>query len=175
MNQGVIYGVVINNITGAGVGQAVVAINHIENGSERSGRLNLFNEDGSRALNLFTETDENGGFALFFRWDPIEIGHVMSRRAICHLNIGSPVFNGSTVVSYSFSRHRSELARVISLGAINNGTIPNPRESSDLVGMAVDLWTSVRNIRLPMIGRTFMSPSADAPALFGIFRYAVSG
>ena len=173
MNQGMVCGVVKNSNTGAAVSRALVAVNHIETASERGGRLRVFNANGFETGNLFTETGSDGSFVLNFGWDALDLGNVQSVPPVCHLNIGDPRTTGATVVSYHFSRRHRTLSRAVSLGAIANGTIPNPASVPDCVGMAMDVYQLVRGIRLPMIGRTFMGPSAEALALLGFFRFNI--
>ncbi len=173
MNQGLICGVIRNSITGAAVSRAMVAVNHIETASERGGRLRVFNADGAATGNLFTETQSDGSFVLNFGWDALDLGSVQSVPPVCHFNIGNPRTSGSTVVSYHFARRHRTLTRAISLGAIAGGTIPNPASLPDCAGMAMDVYQIVRGIRLPMIGRTFMGPSAEALALIGFFNFNV--
>jgi len=176
MNQGLICGVVRNSTSGAGIGDALVAINHIENSSERGGSLRLFNASEVETRNLFVQTQGDGSFVLNFFWDALDLGHIQSVPPVCHFNIGNPRSggaSGSTTVSYHFARQNRTLTRAISLGSIANGTVPNPGSIPDCAGMAMDVYQLVRGIRLPMMGRTVMGPSAEAFALLGYFRFQI--
>ncbi|MBA2380048.1 MAG: hypothetical protein H0V76_10800 [Blastocatellia bacterium] len=176
MHQGIISGIVQDRISGQPVSRALVAINHVEGSSERGGRLRLFNSRGMETGNIFTEAQDNGAFVLNFQWDALDLAHIISRPAVCHFNIGKPRMggaSGTTIVSYQFTRVHRNLSRAISLGSIANGTIPNPVSIPDCAGMAVDVYTAVRSIRVPMIGRTIMGPNAEALTLLGYFRFHI--
>lgn len=179
MNKGYIFGVV--NQSGRPLESAIIGLDWIR-GSEgaltiyrddadstsdrlRSIRRGLSTEMPAPLINLNTQTDSNGVFMMAFQWSGTDLG-----TAIDNLRCQIFVLFEEGVTMRLRGRFRNRVATCVSLNQVSSGLIPDPTNPTDLLGMGVDLYTVIRQIRRPMIGLTIAPPSPDMYSLISAYR-----
>lgn len=170
MNDGWFGGLLVDSVSGHRIPEALVSINHIQ-GDTRI--LQLYNPKGFRSSNLFTTSQEDGVWGLPFQWSGTELGEAAGATLRLNVMRGYRDHGAMEVNRYGAPRRFTlRTALVVSLRAVADGALPDPRSGTNLVGMAVDAYMVVRKInlpRLPALGR----PSPEYYAMFGFYRLAV--
>lgn len=187
MNDGIIFGKVIDSQTSQGLEHISVTLNHVR-GSVEFGNLPVRSLEGT---NLVQATTDGGGyFVLGFRWDPIRLGAVADN-AQYQLNLQALVSQGGYPTARLLTRHRGNLATVVNLRAVADGRIPdlrNPTSASrQIVQLAMNINRAMRNTSVPdsprhtrnlRVPNMFLSPgrpSAEYYALMGAAEIRVQG
>jgi hypothetical protein len=159
MNSGMIIGEVVAN--GRPIIGALVGLNHVE--IRNRGRLPLYNEREMLSPNLNTKTNSKGVFALCFFWDPLQLGDVADTEAPpFQLNVMRPIgedYSRATV-------YQGNLIFVVSLRAIADGRIPDPRKADSVaINTARQAYRYSRGFPLP---RLFLSPGRPSPEYYAL-------
>lgn len=130
----------------------------------RSVRRGLSTEMPAPLVNLHTLTTASGAFALSFQWFGGDLGTAMDAPR-CQVFVLEEERSRTVVTARLRGRFIARMVRAVSLSQVSAGLIPNPAELADQIGMGVDIYTVLREIRRPMIGLTIAPPSPDAYAL----------
>ena len=119
------------------VRDALVVLHHIE--LRAQGRLRLYNEREAPAGSIYAKTNSKGLGVLSFSWEPLQLGNVAdTEEPKYQLNIRPP----GSQEGYCFAPtiYEGRLIFVVSLRAVADGRIPDPRNAIDEV-LAVALET----------------------------------
>ncbi len=159
MNPGMICGEVVS--AGQPVSGALVGLNHVE--IRNRGRLPLYNERGTLTPNIYGKTNSKGWFALFFQWDPINLGDVGDTETPPYqLNAMRPTGDGYGPPTV----YRGTLIFVVSLRAIADGRIPDPRKLDSIaLNTARQAYRYSRGFPIP---RLFLSPGRPSPEYYAL-------
>lgn len=180
MNAGHILGIVRQS--GQPVEGAIIGLDWVRGGGEqltvygpdadgtadrlRSLRRGVSTEMPPPAVNLNTTTTSGGAFALSFQWSGTDLGIAVDAPR-CQIFV---IIEEHTATRWTMrlrGRYRVNMMPAVSLSQVSSGLIPNPTQTADQIGMGVDFYTVLRQIRRPMIGLTVAAPSADMYALIG--------
>ncbi|APR77092.1 Hypothetical protein A7982_02439 [Minicystis rosea] len=134
----------------------------------RSLRRGLSTETAPPAVNLNTTTSSGGAFILSFQWWGGDIGVAIDALR-CQIFVLVEERTATRVTMRLRGRYTRPMITSVSLSQVSSGLISNPTQLGDQIGMGVDVYTVLREIRRPMIGLTVAPPSPDMYALLAGF------
>lgn len=183
MNKGVIAGQVLRD--GRGVRQATIGLDGpvIRTGT---GMMRVYDVNSDSATdrlravsrgtgfdmppplqNLFTSTDSGGYFSLSFAWSGTELGGAIDNPRF-QIYVSEDIVGTNVITNRVRGRYQGRMATRVDMRQVANGLIPDPTQFTDLLQMGVDIHAIARHIRLPRMGFTIASPSADWFGMLGM-------
>jgi len=149
-----------------GVRDALVVLHHVEIRSGGLGRLHFYNEREAPAGSIYAKTNPNGICVLSFFWEPLQLGNVAdTEEPKYQLNILAPdIHEGySPAIIYE-----GRLTFVVSLRAVADGRIPDPRSATSMATSIVrQAYKYSRGVPIPRLFLSPGRPSAEYYALLG--------
>lgn len=169
-SNAVILGQVVGGVNDSGIANAIVGLNYV---MAQGQRIQLYNSQDNPIQNLNERTNSNGGFALFFRWDPTGLGTTMDMPSY-KLNINLPLDKAGVDFRRAIARE-GRLAGVVSLREVGSGRIPSFKNPTNTENIVKDLKLVLKACgwKFPNMFLSVGRPSGDSYELVGAIRVAV--